>query len=134
MGVITPEDVASVIRGDTLVVSLMQVNNELGSITDLGRIAAICRERGVLSHTDAAQSFGKLPLDVQALGVDMLSLSGHKIYGPKGIGALFVRRQEGLVLDPQIHGGGHEMGMRSGTLPTHQIVGLTAAAKLMQHK
>lgn len=133
-GVITPEDVASVIRGDTLVVSLMQVNNELGSITDLGRIAAICRERGVLSHTDAAQSFGKLPLDVQALGVDMLSLSGHKIYGPKGIGALFVRRQEGLVLDPQIHGGGHEMGMRSGTLPTHQIVGLTAAAKLMQQQ
>ena len=132
MGVITPEQVASVIRGDTLVVSLMQVNNELGSINDLGRIAALCRERGVLSHTDAAQSFGKLPLDVQALGVDMLSLSGHKIYGPKGIGALFVRRQDGLVLDAQIHGGGHEMGMRSGTLPTHQIVGLTAAAKLMQ--
>ena len=132
MGVITPEQVASAIRGDTLVVSLMQVNNELGSISDLGRIASICREQGVLSHTDAAQSFGKLPLDVQALGVDMLSLSGHKIYGPKGIGALYVRRQDGLALDAQIHGGGHEMGMRSGTLPTHQIVGLTAAAKLMQ--
>jgi cysteine desulfurase len=132
MGVITPEQVASAIRGDTLVVSLMQVNNELGSICDLGRIASICREQGVLSHTDAAQSFGKLPLDVQALGVDMLSLSGHKIYGPKGIGALYVRRQDGLALDAQIHGGGHEMGMRSGTLPTHQIVGLTAAAKLMQ--
>jgi cysteine desulfurase len=131
-GVITPEQVASAIRGDTLVVSLMQVNNELGSISDLGRIASICREQGVLSHTDAAQSFGKVPLDVQVLGVDMLSLSGHKIYGPKGIGALYVRRQDGLALDAQIHGGGHEMGMRSGTLPTHQIVGLAAAAKLMQ--
>ena len=131
-GVITPEQVASAIRGDTLVVSLMQVNNELGSISDLGRIASICREQGVLSHTDAAQSFGKVPVDVQVLGVDMLSLSGHKIYGPKGIGALYVRRQDGLALDAQIHGGGHEMGMRSGTLPTHQIVGLAAAAKLMQ--
>lgn len=131
-GVITPEQVASAIRGDTLVVSLMQVNNELGSISDLGRIASICREQGVLSHTDAAQSFGKVPLDVQVLGVDMLSLSGHKIYGPKGIGALYVRRKDGLALDAQIHGGGHEMGMRSGTLPTHQIVGLAAAAKLMQ--
>ena len=131
-GVITPEQVASAIRCDTLVVSLMQVNNELGSIIDLGRIASICREQGVLSHTDAAQSFGKVPLDVQVLGVDMLSLSGHKIYGPKGIGALYVRRQDGLTLDAQIHGGGHEMGMRSGTLPTHQIVGLAAAAKLMQ--
>ena len=131
-GVITPEQVASAIRGDTLVVSVMQVNNELGSISDLGRIASICREQGVLSHTDAAQSFGKVPVDVQVLGVDMLSLSGHKIYGPKGIGALYVRRQDGLALDAQIHGGGHEMGMRSGTLPTHQIVGLAAAAKLMQ--
>ncbi len=131
-GVITPDAVASAIRGDTLAVSLMQVNNELGSISDLGRIASICREQGVLSHTDAAQSFGKVPLDVQVLGVDMLSLSGHKIYGPKGIGALYVRRQDGLTLDAQIHGGGHEMGMRSGTLPTHQIVGLAAAAKLMQ--
>ena len=131
-GVITPEQVASAIRGDTLVVSLMQVDNELGSISDLGRIASICREQGVLSHTDAAQSFGKVPVDVQVLGVDMLSLSGHKIYGPKGIGALYVRRQDGLALDAQIHGGGHEMGMRSGTLPTHQIVGLAAAAKLMQ--
>ena len=131
-GVITPEQVASAIRGDTLVVSLMQVNNELGSISDLGRIASICSEQGVLSHTDAAQSFGKVPLDVQVLGVDMLSLSGHKIYGPKGIGALYVRRQDGLALDAQIHGGGHEIGMRSGTLPTHQIVGLAAAAKLMQ--
>ena len=132
MGVIAPEQVASAIRGDTLVVSLMQVNNELGSISDLSRIASICRDQGVLSHTDAAQSFGKMPLDVQALGIDLLSLSGHKIYGPKGIGALYVRRQEGLALDAQIHGGGQEMGMRSGTLPTHQIVGLAAAAKLMQ--
>lgn len=130
-GVTTAEQVAEAIRGDTLLVSLMQVNNELGSINDIAGIAALCRDQGVLSHTDAAQSFGKLPIDVQALGVDMLSLSGHKIYGPKGIGALYVRRQEGLSLDAQIHGGGHEMGMRSGTLATHQIVGLAAAAKLM---
>jgi len=131
-GIITLDQVAATLRGDTLLVSLMQVNNELGSINDLTGIAALCRQHGVLSHTDAAQSFGKMAVDVQAMGVDMLSLSGHKIYGPKGIGALYVRRQEGLALEAQIHGGGHEQGMRSGTLPTHQIVGLAAAAKLMQ--
>lgn len=131
-GIVAVDQVASALRGDTLLVSLMQVNNELGSINDLAGIAALCRQHGVLSHTDAAQSFGKMAVDVQAMGVDMLSLSGHKIYGPKGIGALYVRRQEGLALEAQIHGGGHEMGMRSGTLPTHQIVGLAAAAKLMQ--
>ena len=131
-GAITPAQVQAALRDDTLLVTVMQVNNELGSISDIAGIAKLCRERGVISHTDAAQSFGKIPVDVQALGVDLLSLSAHKIYGPKGIGALYVRRQDGLKLDAQVHGGGHEMGMRSGTLPTHQIVGLAAAARLMQ--
>ena len=130
-GAITPAQVQAALRDDTLLVTVMQVNNELGSISDIAGIAKLCRERGVISHTDAAQSFGKIPVDVRALGVDLLSLSAHKIYGPKGIGALYVRRQDGLKLDAQVHGGGHEMGMRSGTLPTHQIVGLAAAAQLM---
>lgn len=130
-GTITPAQVRAALRDDTLLVTVMHVNNELGSISDIAGIAKLCRENGVISHTDAAQSFGKLPVDVQALGVDLLSLSAHKIYGPKGIGALYVRRQDGLKLDAQVHGGGHEMGMRSGTLPTHQIVGLAAAAQLM---
>ena len=131
-GAITPAQVQAALRDDTLLVTVMQVNNELGSISDIAGIAKLCRERGVISHTDAAQSFGKIPIDVQALGVDLLSLSAHKIYGPKGVGALYVRRQDGLKLDAQVHGGGHEMGMRSGTLPTHQIVGLARAAQLMQ--
>ena len=130
-GAITPAQVEAALRDDTLLVTVMQVNNELGSISDVAGIAKLCRDRGVISHTDAAQSFGKIPIDVQAMGVDLLSLSAHKIYGPKGIGALYVRRQDGLTLDAQVHGGGHEMGMRSGTLPTHQIVGLAAAARLM---
>ena len=133
-GVVSAEAVAQAIRPDTLIASIMQVNNELGSVSDIAAIAKTCRQRGVLSHTDAAQSYGKVPVDVKALDVDLLSLSGHKIYGPKGVGALYVRRAEGLTLDPQIHGGGHEMGLRSGTLPTHQIVGLAAAAKLMHEQ
>ena len=127
-------DVEAALRDDTLLVTVMQVNNELGSVSDIAGIARVCRERGVISHTDAAQSFGKIPVDVKELGVDLLSLSAHKIYGPKGIGALYVRRQDGLVVDAQVHGGGHEMGMRSGTLPTHQIVGLASAARLMQQE
>ena len=130
-GAITPAQVEAALRDDTLLATVMQVNNELGSISDIAGIAKLCRDRGIISHTDAAQSFGKIPIDVQAMGVDLLSLSAHKIYGPKGIGALYVRRQDGLTLDAQVHGGGHEMGMRSGTLPTHQIVGLAAAARLM---
>lgn len=133
-GAITPAQVEAELRDDTLLVTVMQVNNELGSISDIAGIAKLCRDTGVISHTDAAQSFGKIPIDVQALGVDLLSLSAHKIYGPKGIGALYVRRQDGLSLDAQVHGGGHEMGMRSGTLPTHQIVGLAAAARLMHEE
>ena len=124
-------DVESALRDDTLLVTIMQVNNELGSVSDISGIAGLCRERGVISHTDAAQSFGKIPVDVKEMGVDLLSISAHKIYGPKGIGALYVRSKEALALDAQVHGGGHEMGMRSGTLPTHQIVGLASAARLM---
>ena len=125
------EQVREALREDTLMVSIMQVNNELGTVNDLAPIGALCRSKGVLFHTDAAQSFGKLPIDVEALQVDLLSISAHKIYGPKGIGALYVRRANGLRLAPQMHGGGHEMGMRSGTLPAQQIVGLGTAAHLM---
>ena len=125
------EQVREALREDTLMVSIMQVNNELGTVNELAPIGALCRSKGVLFHTDAAQSFGKLPIDVEALQVDLLSISAHKIYGPKGIGALYVRRANGLRLAPQMHGGGHEMGMRSGTLPAQQIVGLGTAAQLM---
>ncbi|MEC9156008.1 MAG: aminotransferase class V-fold PLP-dependent enzyme [Pseudomonadota bacterium] len=125
------EQVREALREDTLMVSIMQVNNELGTVNELAPIGALCRSRGVLFHTDAAQSFGKLPIDVKALQVDLLSISAHKIYGPKGIGALYVRRANGLRLAPQMHGGGHEMGMRSGTLPAQQIVGLGTSAQLM---
>ena len=125
------EQVREALREDTLMVSIMHVNNELGTANDLRSIGEVCRSNGVLFHTDAAQGFGKLPLDVEAMYIDLLSLSAHKIYGPKGIGALYVRRSQGLQLAPQMHGGGHEMGMRSGTLPAQQIVGLGAAAQLM---
>lgn len=130
-GRVTAASIENALREDTALVSVMQVNNELGTLSDIADIASLCRRYGVLSHTDGAQSFGKIPVDVKALGVDMFALSGHKIYGPKGVGALYVRRAEGLKLTSQLHGGGHEMGMRSGTLPTHQIVGLVAAAALM---
>lgn len=130
-GLIDPRQVADAIEPDTQLVSLMHANNELGVTTDLAAIGTICRERGVLLHTDAAQSAGKLPLDTQALPVDLISISGHKIYGPKGVGALYVRREPPLGLVAQIHGGGHERGMRSGTLPTHQLVGFGAACELM---
>jgi cysteine desulfurase len=118
------------LRDDTFLVSIMQVNNELGSVNDVAALGALCRERGVLFHVDAAQSAGRLPLDVQALPVDMLSLSAHKMYGPKGVGALYVRRDPAVRIAAQVHGGGHERGMRSGTLATHQCVGMGAAAEL----
>src|SRR5690606_32392453 len=123
-GVIQPEQVAAALRDDTALVSLMHVNNELGVVADHASIGALCREKGVIFHVDAAQSAGKLDLDMQRMQVDLLSISAHKMYGPKGIGALFVRRSSDLKLMPLIHGGGHERGMRSGTLATHQIVGL----------
>jgi len=114
----------------TILVSVMLVNNEIGVIQDVAAIGAICRERGILFHVDAAQAAGKVPIDLKALPVDLLSLSAHKIYGPKGIGALYVRRRPRVHLAPLIHGGGHERGLRSGTLPTHQIVGMGAAYRL----
>lgn len=129
-GVIAPAQVAEALREDTLLVSLMHVNNELGSINDIAAIGEVCRARGVPLHVDAAQSLGKLPIDLQQLPVDMMSFSAHKIYGPKGVGALYVRRQPPLLLQAQIHGGGHERGMRSGTLPTHQLVGMGEALRI----
>src|SRR5688572_9789296 len=129
-GRISVQQVTEALRDDTILVSLMHVNNEIGVITDIGEIGALCRSRQIIFHVDAAQSAGKLPIDVQTMQVDLLSLSAHKIYGPKGVGALFVRRTGDLKIAPQIHGGGHERGMRSGTLATHQVVGLGEAARL----
>ena len=126
-GMITPQQVEDAIRDDTVIVSVMHANNEIGVIQDIAAIGKICREKGVLFHVDAAQSVGKLAIDMSALDVDLLSISAHKIYGPKGIGALYVRRRPKARIAAQIHGGGHERGMRSGTLPTHQIVGMGEA-------
>lgn len=126
-GLISPQQVEAALQPDTLLVSLMHVNNEIGTATDIAAIAAITRSRNILFHVDAAQSAGKLPIDLAAWPVDLMSLSAHKVYGPKGIGALFVRRNPQVRIEPQIHGGGHERGMRSGTLPTHQIVGMGEA-------
>lgn len=126
-GRIPPERVIEALRENTVLVSLMMVNNELGCITDVAAIGAELRARGVLFHVDAAQAAGKMPIDLNQTPVDLLSLSGHKVYGPKGIGALYVRRSPDVRIEAQIHGGGHERGMRSGTLPTHQIVGMGKA-------
>ncbi|MED5240128.1 MAG: IscS subfamily cysteine desulfurase [Pseudomonadota bacterium] len=129
-GRIAPEAVAAALRDDTVLVSIMHANNETGVINDIQTIGALCRERGVLFHTDAAQTVGKLPLDVQVMPVDLVSVCAHKVYGPKGVGALYVRRAPEVKVSAQIHGGGHERGMRSGTLPTHQIVGMGEAFML----
>jgi len=126
-GLVSADALAEALRPDTLLVSLMHVNNELGSANDIAALAELCQDRGVFLHTDAAQSTGKLPIDLAAVPVDLLSISAHKIYGPKGVGALFVRRRPNLKLEPMIHGGGHQRGLRSGTLATHQIVGLGEA-------
>jgi cysteine desulfurase len=130
-GRVPPEAVREALREDTVLVSVMHSNNEIGTIQPIAEIGAICRERGVLFHTDAVQGLGRVPFDVDALNVDLASISGHKMYGPKGIGALYIRRSRPRVrLVEQINGGGHERGMRSGTLPVHQIVGLGKAAEL----
>ena len=129
-GVVAPETVAAALRDDTVLASVMHANNEVGTVNDIAAIGQACRERGVVFHTDAAQSAGKLPIDVQRDCLDLVSISAHKLYGPKGIGALYVRREPPLGIAAQIHGGGHERGMRSGTLATHQIVGMGEACHL----
>ena len=118
------------IRPDTILVSVMLVNNEIGVIQDIATIGAMCRERGIIFHCDAAQATGKVDIDLAKLPVDLMSLASHKTYGPKGIGALYVRRKPRVRIEAQMHGGGHERGMRSGTLPTHQIVGMGEAFRL----
>jgi len=122
------------LRDDTVLVSVMHVNNEIGVIQDVAAISRLLRDRGILFHVDAAQSAGKVPVDVEALGVDLMSLSGHKVYGPKGVGALYVRRKPRVRLEAQVHGGGHERGMRSGTLATHQLVGMGEAFRIAQEE
>ena len=129
-GIVRPQQVADAMRADTQLVSLMHVNNEIGVLQDIAAIGKLSRERGVLFHVDAAQSIGKIPVDVQASNVDLLSVTAHKAYGPKGIGALYVRRSPPLGLRPLIFGGGQELGLRSGTLATHQIVGMGLAFEL----
>ena len=125
------------IRQDTILVSVMFVNNEIGVIQDVAAIGALCREKGIIFHTDAAQATGRVDIDLTALPIDLMSLTSHKTYGPKGIGALYVRRKPRIRLEAQMHGGGHERGMRSGTLPTHQCVGMGEAyriAKVEMHE
>lgn len=129
-GLITPDAVARALRDDTVLVSVMHANNEIGTLNDIASISSITRSAGVLFHSDAAQSAGKFPIDLASWDVDLLSVSAHKMYGPKGIGALYVRRRPKVQIEAQIHGGEHERGMRSGTLATHQIVGMGEAAHI----
>lgn len=129
-GLITPQQVADAIREDTTLVSIMHVNNEIGVVNDIAGIGEICREAKVFFHVDAAQSAGKMPIDLSQLKVDLMSLSAHKMYGPKGVGVLFVSRKPRVRLEAQMHGGGHERGMRSGTLATHQLVGMGEACRI----
>ena len=129
-GLVSVEQITNALREDTILVSVMHVNNEIGVVQDIEGIGNLCRQHSIVFHVDAAQSLGKMPIDLQALPVDLMSFSAHKCYGPKGIGALFVRRRPRILLAEQMHGGGHERGMRSGTLPTHQIVGFGTACEL----
>ncbi|MEM9254555.1 MAG: IscS subfamily cysteine desulfurase [Pseudomonadota bacterium] len=129
-GLISPEAVAAALRDETILVSVMHANNEIGTVNDIEGIGEVTRNAGVLFHVDAAQSAGKIDINLERMKVDLVSLSGHKMYGPKGIGVLFVRRKPRVRLEAQMHGGGHERGMRSGTLATHQIVGMGEAARL----
>lgn len=129
-GIIQPQAVKAALREDTTLVSLMHVNNEIGTINNIQAIGEICRENNVFFHVDAAQSAGKVPIDMETMKVDLMSMSAHKIYGPKGVGALFVRRKPRVRIEAQTHGGGHERGMRSGTLATHQLAGMGEAFRI----
>jgi cysteine desulfurase len=129
-GLLDLKALESALRKDTILVSVMYVNNEIGVVQDVPAIGELCRSRGIIFHVDSAQATGKLPVDLAALKVDLMSFSAHKTYGPKGVGALFVRRKPRVRIEAQMHGGGHERGMRSGTLPTHQIVGMGEAFRL----
>src|SRR5512132_3486052 len=129
-GLLDLDKLKAAMRADTILVSVMFVNNEIGVIQDVAAIGAMCRERGIIFHVDAAQATGKVEIDVRKLPVDLMSLASHKTYGPKGIGALYVCRKPRVRLEAQMHGGGHERGMRSGTLPTHQIVGMGEAFRI----
>ena len=129
-GLLDLDALKAAIRPDTILISVMYVNNEIGVIQDIPAIGAMCREKGIVFHVDAAQATGKIALDMQTTPIDLMSLASHKSYGPKGIGALYVRRKPRVRLEAQMHGGGHERGMRSGTLPTHQCVGMGEAYRL----
>ncbi|PSW42658.1 IscS subfamily cysteine desulfurase [Photobacterium leiognathi] len=133
-GLIDLAKLRDAMREDTVLVSIMHVNNEIGVVQDIAAIGELCRENKTVFHVDAAQSAGKLPIDVQEMKVDLISFSAHKIYGPKGIGALYVRRKPRIRLEAQMHGGGHERGFRSGTLPTHQIVGMGEAFRIAKEE
>jgi len=129
-GLLDLEKFKAALRPDTVLVSVMMVNNEIGVIQPIAEIGEICRTKGIILHCDAVQAAGKIPIDLQKLKADLLTVTAHKVYGPKGIGALYVRRKPRVRIEPQIHGGGHERGLRSGTLPTHQIVGMGEAFRI----
>ncbi len=133
-GLITVEQFKQALRKDTVIASVMAVNNEIGVIQPIAELGEICRDNGTLFHVDAAQATGKMPIDLAKLKIDLMSFSAHKTYGPKGIGALFVRRKPRVRLEAQMHGGGHERGLRSGTLPTHQIVGMGEAFRIAREE
>ena len=133
-GLLDVDGLQQALRADTILVSVMLANNETGVIQPVAEIGALCRARGIVFHCDAVQAAGKIPVDVNALNVDLLTVTAHKVYGPKGIGALYVRRKPRVRLESQMHGGGHERGMRSGTLPTHQIVGMGEAFRLAKEE
>ena len=133
-GVISLENIKKHVKDTTILLSIMHINNELGAVNDIETIGKFTRENNIIFHVDAAQSTGKLPIDLSKLEVDLMSFSAHKTYGPKGIGALFVRRKPRVRIEAQIHGGGHERGMRSGTLPTHQIVGMGEAFRIAKEE
>ncbi|MBL3966292.1 IscS subfamily cysteine desulfurase [Burkholderia cenocepacia] len=133
-GLLDLDGLQQALRADTILVSVMLANNETGVIQPVAEIGALCRARGIVFHCDAVQAAGKIPVDVNALNVDLLTVTAHKVYGPKGIGALYVRRKPRVRLEAQMHGGGHERGMRSGTLPTHQIVGMGEAFRLAKEE